>query len=91
MSDAASGTTGLGNLAVKWLNAAEIPWTTDEAIRSTITARLRAEQGVVDGLRTEISAIRTFRSTLMTALVNREIEIPASYNRLPGIAAVGAT
>ena len=87
MSEAASGTTGLGNLAVKWLTSAEIPWTADGEVRSAIAARLRSQQDAADRLRDEVNAVRAFRSSLMAALMRHEIEIPDSYDQLLGFTA----
>jgi len=82
MSDAASGTTGLGNLAVKWLNAVEIPWSDDPSERSAVVSRLRAQQDVCDGARAELVRLRTFRTTLLNALLSQVISIPESYDAL---------
>jgi type I restriction enzyme S subunit len=90
MSEAASGTTGLSNLAAKWLTSAEIPWTADGDARSAIAARLRSQQLAADRLRNELEKIRAFRSTLITALIRHETEIPESYDRLLGAAPLGA-
>ena len=82
MSEAASGTTGLGNLAVKWLNSAQVCWSDDAGQRVAAVASLRAQQNVVDGLRDELAHLRSFRSTLLSALLNQEIEIAESYDDL---------
>lgn len=82
MSEAASGTTGLGNLAVKWLNSAQVYWSNDAGQRVAATASLRAQQSVVDGLRDELAHLHSFRSSLLSALLNQEIEIPESYDLL---------
>lgn len=89
MSEAASGTTGLSNLAAKWLTSAEIPWTVDGDARSAIAARLRSQQLAADRLRDELEKLRAFRSTLITALIRHETEIPESYDRLLGAASLG--
>lgn len=82
MSEAASGTTGLGNLAVKWLNLAQVCWSDDAGQRVAAAASLRAQQNVVDGLVDELAHLRSFRSTLISALLNQEIEIAESYDDL---------
>lgn len=82
MSEAASGTTGLGNLAVKWLNSARVYWSEDAGQRVAATTSLRAQQNVVDGLRDELAHLRSFRSTLLSTLLTQEIEIPDSYDDL---------
>lgn len=80
MSKAASGTTGLGNLAVRWLNAVQIPWSDDLAKRAAVVGPLRALQNTIDTASEELSHLRSFRSTLLASLLNQEIEIPDSYD-----------
>lgn len=80
MSEAASGSTGLGNLAVRWLNAVQIPWSDDPAVRAAVVAPLRSLQKVVDAAGQELAHLRTFRSALLTSLLNQEVEIPGSYD-----------
>lgn len=82
MSEAASGTTGLGNLAVRWLNATEVPWSDNPDNRAAVVAPLRALQDAIDGLSAELRHLRAFRSTLLTALLSQEIEVPESYDAL---------
>lgn len=82
MSAAASGTTGLGNLAVRWLNAVQIPWSDDPAERAAVVAPLRLLQETIGTSSEELSHLRAFRSSLLTALLNEEIEIPESYDAL---------
>lgn len=82
MSEAASGTTGLGNLAVRWLNALEVPWSNDPTERAAVVAPLRSLLDSIDASSSELSRLRTFRSALLSALLNQEIEIPDSYDRL---------
>ena len=82
MSEAASGTTGLGNLAVRWLNAVQMPWSDDPAARAAVVAPLRSLQNAIDMSSQELSHLRTLRSSLLTSLLNQEIEIPESYDAL---------
>lgn len=82
MSEAASGTTGLGNLAVRWLNAAQIPWSADPGQRAAVVVPLRSLQDGIAASDEELSRLRTFRSTLLSSLLNQEIEIPESYDAL---------
>ncbi|MGA4670398.1 hypothetical protein ACPCG0_11495 [Propionibacteriaceae bacterium Y1923] len=82
MSAAASGTTGLGNLAVKWLNSARVYWTDDPEQRRSVTLALRAQQDVVDSIRDELARLRMFRSALLASLLNQDVEIPKSYDAL---------
>lgn len=82
MSDAASGTTGLGNLAVRWLNSARVHWSDDPDERAAAVRPLRAQQSVIEELAVELDNLRVFRSTLQSALLSRQIEIPDAYDEL---------
>ena len=82
MSEAASGTTGLGNLAVRWLNAVQVPWSDDLAVRAAVVAPLRSLQDTIDASSEEIAHLRSLRTTLLTALLSQEIEIPEAYDSL---------
>ncbi|CAN5304890.1 hypothetical protein BH09ACT11_BH09ACT11_12540 [soil metagenome] len=84
MSSAASGTTGLGNLAAGWLKSAIVPWSDDRDARRAVVSRLSTLQTTVVAARTELGDLRVFRSTLLTSLLNQEIEIPASYDERVG-------
>ena len=65
MSEAASGTTGLGNLAVKWLNEQEIPWPEDQAAREGFLRIVRAFVSAETSLRAEAAALASLRSSLL--------------------------
>lgn len=80
MSDAASGTTGLGNLAAGWLKTAEIPWSPDPSIRAAAVERCRAVAAVVDALGDELAALRELRTSLLTGLLSPSIVIPETYD-----------
>lgn len=82
MSQAASGTTGLGNLAVRWLNAVRVPWSDDPVMRASIVAPLRSLQDSIDASSEELSHLRSSRSVLLTSLLSQEIEILESYDSL---------
>lgn len=82
MSEAASGSTGLGNLAVRWLNAVQIPWSDDPAVRAAVVAPLRSLQSAVDAAGQELSHLRALRATILSSLLNQEIEIPEAYDAL---------
>lgn len=66
MSDAASGTTGLGNLAVRWLNEQVIPWPDSDAGRDSILAKVdtfvRAKKATGD----EVAALVSLRSAFLS-------------------------
>ena len=87
MSNAASGTTGLGNLAVRWLKAAEVRWSDDPAERAAIVSPLRTLQNAIDATSRELADLRAFRAALLTNLLNQEVEIAESYDALLGRAA----
>ena len=68
MSEAASGTTGLGNLAVRWLNEQGIPWSESESERgdfvTAVTRFVTAERHAIG----ELAALDALRSTLLNAI-----------------------
>jgi Type I restriction modification DNA specificity domain len=64
MSEAASGTTGLGNLAVKWLNEQEIPWPASAADRDDILARVGAFVRASTAIGDEVAALTSLRSAV---------------------------
>lgn len=79
MSKAASGSTGLGNLAVSWLNSLEVPWP-EESDRLRLTAPLEALAHVTEALSTEIAAQEDVRRSLLGALLNGTFIVPESYD-----------
>jgi type I restriction enzyme S subunit len=68
MSEAASGTVGLGNLAVRWLNEQQIPWSPDTAERQAVVDDLRDLAAVVTDLDSEEGALRGFQSVVSVEL-----------------------
>jgi type I restriction enzyme S subunit len=86
MSDAASGSTGLGNLAVKWLNAVEIPWTDNVGERSVIVARLNAADAAAGALAAELAALRAVRTDLLTALLSQDIPVDEAVDKFVKVA-----
>lgn len=82
MSGAASGTTGLGNLAVGWLNELRVPWSDDSTERESVVKPLRAMQDSIDRSTEELVNLRALRSSLLAMLLSRELEIPESYDSL---------
>ena len=77
MSDAASGSTGLGNMGARWLRALEVPWPDVEA-RTRFVQRASATACVLDGLLSEWECLRVVRSTLLTNLLSGELDIAES-------------
>ncbi|WP_280505060.1 restriction endonuclease subunit S [Nocardia farcinica] len=52
--------------------------------QEAIAEELDAVSAQLTSMRSELAALRSFRSTLLTSLLNQEIEIPESYDRLLG-------
>ena len=65
MSEAASGTTGLGNLAVKWLNEQEIPWPEGHAAREGLLRPVQSFVSAETSLQTESAILASLRSSLL--------------------------
>lgn len=64
MSEAASGSVGLGNLAVGWLNEQQIPWSTDGASRRAMVNEMRNLATVVTLIDSEREALMALRTSL---------------------------
>ncbi len=80
ISEAASGTTGLGNVSISWLGGLEVPWSDDE-VRDEVVAVADAIDSVSSRARSWVSRMTVLRATLLTDLLSGEHEIPASYDR----------
>jgi restriction endonuclease S subunit len=65
MTEAASGTTGLNNLAVNWLNDQEIPWPDDASERDMILAVIDRLVCARTALRQEVAGLMSLRSVLL--------------------------
>ena len=81
ISEAASGTTGLGNIGIGWLKALVIPWAAPE-IRAAIVGRASALSAAIDAAEHEHAALVDFRTALLADLLSGDHEIPDSYDRL---------
>lgn len=68
MSEAASGTTGLGNLAVKWLNGQEIPWPESAQARDDFVQAANALSSAERVVRHELASLATMRQELNAAI-----------------------
>jgi type I restriction enzyme S subunit len=68
MSDAASGTTGLGNLAVKWLNEQEIPWPRSVADRDSFLATVNGYVKAKNAISDERTRLESLRSALLVGI-----------------------
>lgn len=64
MSEAASGTVGLGNLAVRWLNEQQIPWSTDAAKLRAMVDEMRNLSSAVARIESERAALLALRWSL---------------------------
>ena len=65
MSEAASGTTGLSNLAVRWLNEQKIPWPDGPVAREGFFRTVRAFVSAETSLRAESATLASLRSSLL--------------------------
>ncbi|MFE2723293.1 hypothetical protein [Kitasatospora sp. NPDC059327] len=74
MSESASGSTGLGNLAVRWLNRLEIPWP-DAEVRQVQIESVWAIDAKIAAIRAEADHLRSVRVGLLAGLLDRTIEI----------------
>ncbi|GAB2752540.1 hypothetical protein GCM10027039_08150 [Terrabacter koreensis] len=68
MSEAASGSVGLGNLAVRWLNEQRIPWSTDGASRRAMVREMRSLANVVTVINSEREALIALRTSLSASV-----------------------
>ena len=78
---AASGSTGLGNIAVGWLKQLRIP-ELETPERVQYTALCEAVAAVVECAEAELIRLSRLRSNLLDALLSGEHEIPESYDAL---------
>ena len=64
MSDEASGSVGLGNLAVRWLNELAIPWSSDPNDRMVLVEQVGLLTNAVDSIDHERAALTSLRSRM---------------------------
>ena len=81
MTNAASGTTGLGNLAAGWVKAMEVPWP-DEATRRRLTGVAQDLAAQHDNVLRETHALGMLRTALLGALLSGELIVPKDYDAL---------
>ncbi|MGP5026868.1 hypothetical protein ACTXI4_17065 [Glutamicibacter ardleyensis] len=82
ISEAASGSTGLGNVAVGWLKQMEIKYPSD---RNSLTQYLGACDAVAKTCRqakSHVDSLRNLRSELLAALLSGAHSIPESYDEV---------
>jgi len=82
VSAAASGSTGLGNIAASKLREMSVPWPDDHRKRERLVVTFESLAGAVGAARAKADALRTLRSNLLTVLLSGEHEISASYDKL---------
>lgn len=76
ISRAASGTTGLGNVAAGWLKAYEVPHPRDTSQMAAIISRIEETSDLVEGLRSEVSAAFRLRASIRDSLVTGAVRLP---------------
>lgn len=64
MSEGASGTVGLGNLAVRWLNEQNIPWSDVPSDRHACVRELENFGGVLRATRAEIDTVAALKTSV---------------------------
>jgi len=77
MSESASGSTGLGNLAVRWLKTLEIPWP-DALVRESQVQSVRSIDAKLAATRAEAARLREVRAGLLSGLLDRTVEIESA-------------
>ncbi|MFD1211807.1 restriction endonuclease subunit S [Arthrobacter sp. GCM10027362] len=81
MSNAASGSTGLGNIAIGWLKNLELPQL-DEGNQIAFVELCEAFHGVQKCLHSKLNDLRTLRFQLLSSLLSGHHRIPESYDEL---------
>ncbi len=79
ISDAASGSTGLGNVSVRWLSHLEVPWPA-EAQRAHISTLADTLDAMSAAAREVVSMSQAVRDALLADLLSGEHRIPESYD-----------
>ena len=81
MSEAASGTTGLGNLAAGWLKKMQVPWPTASE-RADLLAPVEALSTLIQNLGVEYNDTRILRSATLQELLAADCTIDPNYDSL---------
>jgi type I restriction enzyme, S subunit len=81
MTEATSGSTGLNNLAAKWLRSLEIPWRGNEE-RLEFVTRASTASSVADSLIAEADSLWLMRTSLLASLLSGSCEIPSTYDSI---------
>lgn len=66
MSEGASGSVGLGNLAARWLNERRIPWTASQAERLAVVTDIETVSEALAALDCGLATLIALRSSLLT-------------------------
>lgn len=77
MSESASGSTGLGNLAVRWLKTLEIPWP-DAEVREAQVDLVRSMDAKIAATCAEVARLREVRAVLLSGLFDRTVDIESA-------------
>jgi hypothetical protein len=80
ITDAASGTTGLGNVSIHWLSQLEVPWP-DERRRRMLVSVADSLEAVSASSRAVLTRVGAARTAMLADLLSGEHEIPGSYDR----------
>lgn len=81
ISENASGSTGLGNIAIGWLKKLAVPVLSSEEMARYV-GKCEAAAAVVQATDDELTELRRLRSNLLSALLSGEHEIPSSYDAM---------
>lgn len=78
ISAAASGTTGLGNVAVKWLRQVTLPWP-EAGNRADVVSEVGEMQQVIDGNRSAAQLFATLYDAAAGDLFSGRLRLPRDY------------
>ena len=82
ISESASGTTGLGNVAVRWLRELELPWPPSAVDRERAVDLFDSSDAASARSEDEVAMLEATRNALVADLLSGAHEIPASYDEL---------
>ncbi|OBC02695.1 hypothetical protein A5785_02465 [Gordonia sp. 852002-50395_SCH5434458] len=80
ITEGASGSTGLGNIAIGWLKKLGIPHL-NERTRTEYVENCNSANILVATLAAAVNRLRELRSSMLSVLLSGEHEIPDSYNQ----------
>lgn len=84
ISEAASGSTGLGNVAIGWLKELVVPYSEGSVRVADFVETCEAIAAVADEAQVEANSLQVLRSELLTALLSGDHATPESYDELLG-------